>query len=76
MMLNLMSFYGMNTYYYAPKDDPYHRDKWDELYLGKEGSCSMYIDAVKGEFARTSRSPERVSWNDIKLLDYYASLSN
>ena len=34
------------------------------------------IDAVKGEFARTSRSPERVSWNDVKLLDYYASLSN
>lgn len=32
MMLELMSFYGMNTYYYAPKDDPYHRDKWFELY--------------------------------------------
>lgn len=51
-------------------------DKWKGIYLGDEGSCSMYIDAVKGEFARTSRSPERVSWNDIKLLDYYASLSN
>ncbi|MBQ2841784.1 MAG: beta-N-acetylglucosaminidase domain-containing protein [Clostridia bacterium] len=36
MMLELMSFYGMNTYYYAPKDDPYHRDKWDELYPEKE----------------------------------------
>ena len=36
MMLNLMSFYGMNTYYYAPKDDPYHRDKWQELYPEKE----------------------------------------
>lgn len=36
MMLGKMSFYGMNTYYYAPKDDPYHRDKWDELYPGKE----------------------------------------
>ena len=51
-------------------------DKWKGIYLGDEGSCSMYIDAVKGEFARTSRSPERVSWNDVKLLDYYASLSN
>ena len=50
-------------------------NKWKGMYLGDEGTCSMYIDAVKGEFARTSRSPERVSWNNIKLLDYYASLS-
>ncbi len=35
-MIEKMSFYGMNTYYYAPKDDPYHRDKWDELYPEKE----------------------------------------
>lgn len=35
-MLRMMSFYGMNTHYYAPKDDPYHRDKWDELYPEKE----------------------------------------
>lgn len=51
-------------------------EKWKGIYLGDEGTCSMYIDAVKGEFARTSRSPERVSWNNVKLLDYYASLSN
>lgn len=31
-MLKLMSEHGMNTYFYAPKDDPYHRDRWDELY--------------------------------------------
>ena len=36
MMLEMMSFYGMNTYYYAPKDDPYHRDKWDLLYPQNE----------------------------------------
>ncbi len=34
--LKLLSSYGMNTHYYAPKDDPYHRDKWDELYPEKE----------------------------------------
>ena len=39
MMLDLMSFYGMNTYYYAPKDDPYHRDKWSELYPEEELSA-------------------------------------
>lgn len=36
VMLEMMAFYGMNTYYYAPKDDPYHRDKWFELYPEKE----------------------------------------
>ncbi|WP_171016668.1 beta-N-acetylglucosaminidase domain-containing protein [Pseudalkalibacillus caeni] len=33
--LNQIEFYGenkMNTYVYAPKDDPYHRDKWREPY--------------------------------------------
>lgn len=48
---------------------------WKVFYMGDEGTCSMYIDAVEGTFARTSRSPERVSWDDVKLLDYYASLS-
>ncbi len=49
---------------------------WSEIYLGEEGSCSMYIDAVRGEYARTSRSPQRVSWNDVKLLDYYDTLKH
>ena len=26
---------GMNTYLYAPKDDPYHREKWHLPYPGK-----------------------------------------
>ena len=27
---------GMNTYLYAPKDDPYHRERWSEPYPDKE----------------------------------------
>jgi hyaluronoglucosaminidase len=27
---------GMNTYLYAPKDDPFHRERWMELYPEKE----------------------------------------
>lgn len=51
MMLDLMSFYGMNIYYYAPKDDPYHRDKWDELYPEKELSqLSELADFCKENF--------------------------
>ncbi|MEH7502543.1 beta-N-acetylglucosaminidase domain-containing protein [Neobacillus drentensis] len=33
--LSQLDFYGehkMNSYIYAPKDDPYHRDKWKEPY--------------------------------------------
>lgn len=33
--LDQLDFYGdvkMNTYIYAPKDDPYHREKWREPY--------------------------------------------
>ncbi|MFP5111396.1 beta-N-acetylglucosaminidase domain-containing protein [Bacillaceae bacterium C204] len=33
--LSQLDFYGehkMNSYIYAPKDDPYHRDKWREPY--------------------------------------------
>ncbi len=31
-VMKLMSRYGMNTFYYAPKDDIYHREKWREPY--------------------------------------------
>jgi len=31
-MLRLMSKNNMNTYFYAPKDDVYHREKWNERY--------------------------------------------
>ena len=30
------SLYKMNTYIYAPKDDPYHRDSWRTLYPEEE----------------------------------------
>ena len=44
---------------------------WERLFLGEEFTNTMYVDAVKGEFAPTSRSTERVSWNDIGIIDYF-----
>ncbi len=35
-VMKLMAKYGMNTFYYAPKDDEYHRAKWRELYPQNE----------------------------------------
>lgn len=35
-MIRDMSNFKMHTYMYAPKDDPYHREKWRKLYPEKE----------------------------------------
>ena len=35
-VMKLMASYGINTYFYAPKDDIYHREKWRELYPEKD----------------------------------------
>lgn len=31
-MLRFMGRVGLNTYFYAPKDDPYHRERWRDPY--------------------------------------------
>ncbi len=35
-VMKLMASYGMNTFFYGPKDDIYHREKWRELYPENE----------------------------------------
>ena len=35
-MMEFLSENHINTYFYAPKDDLYHREKWDKLYPEKE----------------------------------------
>lgn len=47
------------------------KDKMENIYLGDEGTYSMYIDAVKEEYAKTSRSKERISWDNIGLIDFF-----
>lgn len=49
-------------------------EEWGVFYMGDEGKHSMYIDAVEGKFARTSRSEKRVSWDDTGLIEYFKSL--
>lgn len=46
---------------------------WSEYYMGREGSISMYIDGVKGEYAVSSTSPanERVSWDMESALTFF-----
>ncbi len=41
---------GMNTYLYAPKDDPYHRARWAEPYPGRQWrALSKLITAAQRE---------------------------
>ena len=48
-VMRLMSEYGMNTYYYAPKDDIYHRERWRELYPDAELASLNRLVELAGE---------------------------
>ena len=47
---------------------------WSKFYMGDDGVFSMYIDAVKQEFAKSSTSNERVSFEKNSLLGFFRSL--
>lgn len=46
-------------------------DGWNKFYMGNDGEFTMYIDAVKQQYAKTSRSNNRASFNDCSLLEYF-----
>lgn len=50
-ILHDMAKRGMNTWFYAPKDDPYHREKWREKYPEKEtAELKALVEACKKDF--------------------------
>lgn len=44
---------------------------WQQFYMGDDFTFTMYVDAVKQQFAPTSRSTNRVNWKDTGLLNYF-----
>ncbi|WP_302378510.1 beta-N-acetylglucosaminidase domain-containing protein [Coprobacillus cateniformis] len=66
-LMKFGGYYKMNTYFYAPKDDPKHKDKWDILYTqdeinnlikplakaGNESKCSFAYALHPFGWART-----------------------
>jgi MoaA/NifB/PqqE/SkfB family radical SAM enzyme len=44
---------------------------WNQSYMGDDFTFTMYIDAVKQEYAPTSRSDERTSFNEMSLFEYF-----
>lgn len=47
---------------------------WQKFYMGDDGIFTMYIDAIKQEFAMSSTSPQRTSFQDMSLTDFFRSL--
>ncbi len=48
-ILGLMARHGMNEYFYGPKDDPFHRDRWRELYGDGEDAVLRELIDIAGE---------------------------
>lgn len=44
---------------------------WNKFYMGDDFAFTMYLDAVKQEYAPTSRSDNRTKFSGIPLLDYF-----
>lgn len=55
-VMKLMASYGMNAFFYAPKDDIYHRAKWRELYPEKE------LAQLKNLFNKASENQLDFHW--------------
>lgn len=49
---------------------------WKRMYMGDEFTHTMYVDAVSEIFAPTSRDSFRVSWNDMKILEFFNTYKN
>lgn len=47
------------------------QEGWNKFYMGDDFTFTMYIDAVKQEYAPTSRSGQRVPFSEMSLLDYF-----
>lgn len=47
------------------------KESWETFYMGDDFTFTMYIDAVKQEFAHSSTSLNRVSFSEISLFDYF-----
>lgn len=46
---------------------------WEKFYMGDDFCFTMYIDAVKQEYAPTSRSNKRVSFDKMTIEEYFST---
>lgn len=51
-------------------------DEWAKYYMGDDGTTSMYIDAVKGQYAVSSSSSIRTSWEKMDVKHCFQEMQN
>lgn len=49
-------------------------DAWNTFFMGSDGKYTMYIDGVNQEYAKSSTSPDRVSFNNMGLIEFFKTL--
>lgn len=50
-------------------------EQWQKFYMGDDGQFTMYVDAVKQEYARSSTSANCIAFDKAELRDYFKSLT-
>jgi hypothetical protein len=83
-MLNFEGAHGMNVYFYAPKDDPYHRKLWREAYPPEQMKLlGELVNTAKRNFVdfcyaiSPGLSMEYSNEQDFRILtDKLASIGN
>ncbi|HHT23449.1 MAG TPA: hypothetical protein GXZ87_09120 [Bacteroidales bacterium] len=50
--------------------------EWNKYYMGDEFTFSMYMDAVNQQFAPSSTSNERESFDNYSLIEYFQKFRN
>lgn len=50
-------------------------DGWNKFFMGYDGVHTMYVDAVNQQYAKSSTSSNRASFNDMSLLQFFKTLS-
>ena len=52
----------------------FKQSSWDKFFMGTDGSWTCYIDAVKQEYAMSSTTVKRVSFDNQSLNSFFQSL--
>lgn len=49
-------------------------EAWNKFYMGNEGLATQYVDAVQQQYAICSVDPNRISFNDMSLFEFFQSI--
>lgn len=51
-------------------------ERWSQTYMGDDGQFTMYVDGVRQQYAVSSTSNRRVSFNSTTLIDFFHDIKN